>query len=145
MKKKILVFSLLMIIVLVMLQSVSSFSIPKKEDRESIWGEATIEVKVQEKSIVNSTVIPLSNVNVTVKFSYWPGPILGRFPLWGDSFGDTNRTDSNGNCILTVKTLNFAALNFYILSTDDQLRKSFGFANVRTGDTKTVEIKYYTL
>lgn len=145
--KKILFGIFLVLILLAVVQSVPAVTLPKKVGGDDIFfGEATVTVYVEEYTIHLKNHKPVVGADVSMKFSFFPGPLLGYFPLWGYLLGDRGKTDSNGLCNLTVVVPRYFVRNtsplFSISVFHEYLGGKYGYVSVDAGSTQNVTFTY---
>jgi len=145
--KKILLESFLLLAMLAVVQSVPAVNLPKKTGSDGVFfGEATVTVYVEEYTIHQKNNNPVVGADVIMKFSFFPGPLLGYFPLWGYVFGDWGKTDSNGLCNLTIVVPRYSLLHisplFSISVFHEYLGGKYGYVSVDAGSTQNVTLTY---
>jgi hypothetical protein len=145
--KKILLVSFFVVILFVEVQSVAAVNIPEKVNMDGVFfGKATVIVSVDEYTVHQKNHNPVVGADVRMKFSFFHGPVLGYFPLWGYLFGDQGKTDSNGQCILTVLVPEYLLLHnsslFSIFVFHEYLGGKYGYVSVDVGSTQQVTLTY---
>lgn len=145
--KKILFGSFLVLIMLAVVQSVPAVTLPRNVGGDNnFFGEATVTVYVEEYTIHLKNHKPVAGADVSMKFSFFPGPLLGYFPLWGYLLGDRGKTDSNGLCNLTIVVPRYSLRNnsplFSISVFHEYLGGKYGYVSVDAGSTQNVTFTY---